>query len=609
MVAATRRCTYDGVTEGTNVFTDDVTSGSGDPLDSVAGNATGTALAAAAIKGAKGVRFASTDGQQRYHQFTHATAVTTLADQIYFRIKSDTASSGDVPILSILNSNGPSVTNLVLRSDKSIGVRNLAGTVRDSSGVLPVGTYIAYLCAVRGTTTTNSRIIARVRNFSSGAIVWEYDSSVENLGTTYNLDKVRCGKIGADANTLTDLEIDEFGYVAGTTTEIDFTTGVKQVSAGLTTAAQIGQAVGRRKKKAIGQATTPTPLAPQTKAITQPVSTQIAQPVVGTKATTRIARRIGIYNSDQSLSIAQIQTEMGIGQEAQNYYHLDTEGWSAPVTKFKSWIDLDCAPYVSMAVAKQSTRLEGIANGNAADLDWMDLGITNMQNVAAYGKAHGGVPVYLTLYQEWSVHVNNGDVTGPSATGAVYGEALSVFFEHCDALAPDVKPTIWLAGFNSPTDLENPMLNSVRSNVAPFIYMLTGDPYDNGTGFESMRTTWKSFADRCRVAGGRFNTNYVRLKNAGFPGHLGISEYGIQTSTHTAAQVQTYFGGGTPSNPAVVPGALRNWMELDDYILTVFFNSENTKPHMITSGGGFANPTACTNLGDQIKVARTYKNV
>lgn len=289
----------------------------------------------------------------------------------------------------------------------------------------------------------------------------------------------------------------------------------------------------------------------------------------GSEPTTPSTKRLlGIYNSDGGDT--QTNSLMGQYPEIASTYYQPTQQ-KLSIANETARINRGTAPMITLT-AKGTQRLAGIANGNADDLAWLDEYVAALNTLS---NVNSNVKVYATLDHEWEVKVNQAKITGESADPAIYGKALSVFFQKCKTGAPKVIYTYWVGGADS-TNLLNTVLTNIT--VAPMI--ISCDPYLNNSETGTAASNWASYLDKFRSASGKYRTQYVRL---GSP-PLAISEHGIQTTTHTDTQVAAYFVN------------LRQQMADENVVFSIFFNSDADNPHMITPGGSNPVPTAVTNF-------------
>lgn len=100
---------------------------------------------------------------------------------------------------------------------------------------------------------------------------------------------------------------------------------------------------------------------------------------------------------------------------------------------------------------KGTDLLERIYDNESTAMTWLTTYVNQLKKLS---EVDPDIPVYATLVHEPTVQINNGvsnpanGLTGRSAQPAVIGGAQGRFFHLCDQLAPLVKKTWWIVGFN-----------------------------------------------------------------------------------------------------------------------------------------------------------------
>lgn len=213
MVAPTARESFDAIDDGTQITTGATV------FTTVTGTGTRVARTAAAIKGARGAEFGGTN-VSAYGEWSGLNA-TIAGLQIYFT-KTSTLPTGAPHILGqIRNSGGNAVQVYLTTAGVLQFVNGSGGSAQsfNSGSELPNGDYVLTVVAVKGTTTSNGRVLAWLRNADT-------DASVENkdTGTTYNTGTtnytiLRGGKMNSTG--VSSLYLDEIAYSLESTAEID----------------------------------------------------------------------------------------------------------------------------------------------------------------------------------------------------------------------------------------------------------------------------------------------------------------------------------------------------------------------------------------------------
>jgi hypothetical protein len=305
-------------------------------------------------------------------------------------------------------------------------------------------------------------------------------------------------------------------------------------------------------------------------AITDAVTVEFSAAIVAKR------RLLGVYNSDNTISSPTpedgILQAMGRYQDISSVYlqNVNRTSFVAGQVAKKQKMIVPLMAFTSKAIPGM---IGEIANQTTTGLSWLQTWVDGFNTVH---ESMPYIPTYTAFNIEWEVGVNKGTFTGVDADPAVYGAALSVFFDIMATDAPHVTRLYWVGG----SDGLN-LINPVMSAVTVFPDEISCDPYVNGTGIQTATQNWHDYVDKFRVPGGKFYNNWVRF---GKP-PVSISEHGDETDTHTAAVVAAYFT------------TLREQQAAMDLPFTVFFNSDNDKPHMITSGASTPVPAAVTNFG------------
>lgn len=196
-------------------------------------------------------------------------------------------------------------------------------------------------------------------------------------------------------------------------------------------------------------------------------------------------------------------------------------------------------------------------------------------SVPIYASLEGEADAKVNKYEQWLINpATAGDKI--NATRAEAGIGTNYFLNRLRTEAPLVKKTLWWAG------TQKTIINEIWDQVgANNVDCVVGDPYTNGTQVETMLkcfTTWTNWV--------KVQNNYIRC---GSPPQ-GIGECGMQTDTHTDAQVATYI---KPS-PSYT---MRDTMRDAGVIFASWFDSGRDKGHEITDG---SHPLACAAMADSL---------
>jgi hypothetical protein len=214
VVAPTDRLDFNGITEGQDldlVNTD---------LDQIVVTAAGTgkAMAAAALRGSKGARITGTVGDVWQGTYT-GTANASASVQCYFRSRATpTVNNEFVGIRSNSGNMGRIICTTALLLILQDGGGN---TIAWSGGTLTITNNTKYRCQVqvtKGTTTSNGTVTGQIYD-DSDTLLRSGTSAVANAGTA-DATTGRFGKVASGSGTV-DMDIDEFAFITGTTSEID----------------------------------------------------------------------------------------------------------------------------------------------------------------------------------------------------------------------------------------------------------------------------------------------------------------------------------------------------------------------------------------------------
>jgi len=221
MAAPTKRCTFDGLTEGQSATAANTATGSGDPLSTATGSGTAVGSSAGRIRGAMGCRINGT-ATARWVELNPAAGETTISAQVYFRVVAAETQTANMSFTQLRNSTGAAAA-AILRTDRVLLVQNAASSTLltcNGGSALPDGDYVLWLCAVVGGDTSTGRVLAILRNASDDSVINNYDSgATTNTGTT-NVETVRFGKTSSTGTT-TNFDIDEVAILVASTSEID----------------------------------------------------------------------------------------------------------------------------------------------------------------------------------------------------------------------------------------------------------------------------------------------------------------------------------------------------------------------------------------------------
>jgi len=221
MAAPTKRCTFDGLTEGQSATAANTASGSGDPLSTATGSGTAVGSSAGRIRGVMGCRINGT-ATARWVELNPTAGETTISAQVYFRVVAAETMTANMSFTQLRNSTGAAAA-AILRTDRVLLVQNAASSTLltcNGGSALPDGDYVLWLCAVVGGDTSTGRVLAILRNASDDSVINNYDSgATTNTGTT-NVETVRFGKTSSTGTT-TNFDIDEVAILVASTSEID----------------------------------------------------------------------------------------------------------------------------------------------------------------------------------------------------------------------------------------------------------------------------------------------------------------------------------------------------------------------------------------------------
>lgn len=215
-VAPTKETTFDGIAEGGTITVASTATGSGDQIAGV-GTTAATALAAAAIRGARGARFSGA-AVTSFVQHTFAGTGPVYAMRCPFFVPV-TPFPNACDFGQLRNSASP-MCNFRLTTANVLQVNDAAGTLKsnvNSGAALPSGWYVGTLVAIPGTTTTNGRMGWYVRKWSDDSMVTNGSGdtgATANTGTTAG-SIARYGKTAATGTYAIDM--DEIGLYEGST--------------------------------------------------------------------------------------------------------------------------------------------------------------------------------------------------------------------------------------------------------------------------------------------------------------------------------------------------------------------------------------------------------
>lgn len=220
MVAANLRASFEDVGEGvelnaTHTGVSAVTGNSGDL----------TGLAAAAIRGARGIRVVGNAVSSWFQQNIPASQGSASARQ-YIRI-SGTPPGNNTSFLQIRNSTTAASTCIWTTSGQIV-VQDAGGTTRLTINSIPAGDYVVSTSVTKGTTTSNGRIGIWVRDAATHTLTAAaVDLATANTGTT-DFTEVRHGKTGGTGSLTYDM--DECATAWGTFGEIDLVSALLPVA-------------------------------------------------------------------------------------------------------------------------------------------------------------------------------------------------------------------------------------------------------------------------------------------------------------------------------------------------------------------------------------------
>lgn len=214
MVAPTNRLDCNGITEGEAL--DLVNTDLNQIIQSFTG--AGKAMAAAALRGAKGARITGTLNDNYTLAYTD-TAAASASVQTYFRSRATpTVNNEFVRIRSASGNMGRIFLSTALALILQDGGGN---NIAWSGGTLTATNNTKYRCQVqvtKGTTTANGTISGQIYD-DSGTLLRSGTSSTANTGTA-DATTGQAGKVVTGSNNV-DMDIDEFAFITGTTAEID----------------------------------------------------------------------------------------------------------------------------------------------------------------------------------------------------------------------------------------------------------------------------------------------------------------------------------------------------------------------------------------------------
>lgn len=219
MVAASWRESFDTLGEGVAITTGNTA------LTTISSSGGKVAYAAAAISGARGVRYSGA-AVSSWSGYTLSTAQSTLGAECYFKYKTaDKPTGSAVTFLQIRNSTGGALSANWLTTGQIYVLNAAGGNLSSNQGKLNSdteladGNYRLQITAVKGTTTSNGRVLIRLDNLTTGASITALDTgTTENTGTT-DYTEIRWGKTGAGGTGTID--VDEQAYVLASTAAID----------------------------------------------------------------------------------------------------------------------------------------------------------------------------------------------------------------------------------------------------------------------------------------------------------------------------------------------------------------------------------------------------
>ena len=186
----------------------------------ITGAPSATLLAAAAIRGACGLRVVVTTATDIWTLSLTQTANASMSAQVYFSVDSTRSpgTAGQV-ILRIRNATGNAAI-CVLNTSRVFSVQDATGTGKknfNGNVALPNGLYYVNLIVTKGTSTTDGTIKCYLRKASDDSLVDSYVATNVNAGTA----DLTTAQIGKPVNTGTmSTDFDEFACQDGLTTEI-----------------------------------------------------------------------------------------------------------------------------------------------------------------------------------------------------------------------------------------------------------------------------------------------------------------------------------------------------------------------------------------------------
>ena len=301
-------------------------------------------------------------------------------------------------------------------------------------------------------------------------------------------------------------------------------------------------------------------------------------------------RLLGIYYSGGADATS--MTDLGLYADISSTYYQPNE-ISKIEAREKARMDRGTASNLTLTT-KETNHMAGIADGDSTSIAWLDSYVAALKKVADYAETKD-MPVYATLEHEWEPKVNQSVLTGRATDPAVYGKALSTFFQKVRQNAPKVSYTYWVAGS------DNAKMNAVMAALTVAPKVIAADPYVNESAIMDAAANWNRHINKFRSSGGALHTQYNRLKglvpaNEGWQIQFAIAEHGFQTApyvvndvvqrptTHTDAQIAAYFTN------------LRQHMKDADVVFAIFFNSDRDVPYKITPGAVHPVPAAVNNL-------------
>lgn len=218
MAAATKRQTFDNIADGTEITATSQTAGSGDQLSGLLGTGDKNVRASAGVRG-NGL-YIGGNGVSSSINYSGLND-TAMSTEICFKYNpSWTAPTAAHQLLQIRDASA-SKASCNWSTSKVLQILDAGGlTVNSLNGgaELPSGKYRLWIATAKGTGTGDGRLLYRLDNIVTGAVIDNFDSSAQNTGTT-NYTEGRTGK--NNASGISWFELDDFAIRSGDVALID----------------------------------------------------------------------------------------------------------------------------------------------------------------------------------------------------------------------------------------------------------------------------------------------------------------------------------------------------------------------------------------------------